>query len=120
MDEKTKEQLVDAFVFATRPPLSQQHRSIGWRRTSSWSFALEGSHNQVHLNMPAAPPPPEDAQLRRRLVAQALAHARRIEAMDLLRSWMQRTYGSPLLSQLTLPELRQAHREILTWRSAAG
>lgn len=118
--EEKKRGVVDAFVMATRPPLSHQHRSLGWRRSSSWSFSLQGSHNQVHLNVPAAPPPSDDGQLRRRLVAQALAHVRRIEAMDLLRSWMQRTYGSPLLSQLTLPELRQAHREILSWRSAAG
>lgn len=117
--EAKKRGVVDAFVMATRPPLSQQHRSDGWRRTS-WSFSLQGSHNQVQLNVPATQPPTDDAQLRRRLVAQALAHARRIEAMELLRSWVQRTYGSPLLSQLTLPELRQAHREILSWRSAAG
>lgn len=118
--EEKKRGVVDAFVMATRPPLSQQHRSLGWQRSSSWSLSVQGSNNQVHLNVPASLQPAEDAQLRRRLVAQALGHVRRIEAMDLLRSWMERTYGSPLLSQLTLPELRQAHREILSWRSAAG
>lgn len=120
MDDKKKEELVDAFVFASRPALSQRHRSDGWR----W-LAVRGNNNQISVVLPGERPaqPPsggDEGQVRRKLVGQALGHVRRIGAHEMLRAWMTRTYGSPLLSQLTLAELRQAHREILSWRSAAG
>lgn len=117
--EQKKRGVVEAFVEGTRPSQPSQQPRSGDARTS-WSFWLEGSNNQINLVVPAPQRSEEDGALRRRLVAQALVHVRRIDAMEMFRSWMMRTYGSPLLSALTLPELRQAHREILSWRSAAG
>jgi hypothetical protein len=117
MYEKRKRELVDAFVAATRPVVS------GRRGGSRAQFvAIRGNHNQVRVVLPGAPAggAADDGALRRTLIAQVLAHARRVDGMELLRAWMLRTYGCSLLAQLTTVELRQAHREILTWRSAAG
>jgi hypothetical protein len=118
MDEKKKDELVDAFVFATRPPLSHRSRSD---ISPQW-LAVRGNNNRIRVVLPAEPraAPDDDGALRRKMIAQTLTHVRRIGASETFRSWMLRTYGSPLLSQLTLPELRQAHREVLTWRSAVG
>lgn len=118
MDEKKKGELVDAFVFATRPPLSQQHRSDSYPQ---W-VAVKGNNNQIRVVLPSESraAATDDGAIRRKLIAQALGKVRRIGAGDMFRAWMVRTYGSPLLSQLTTPELRQAHREVMTWRSPAG
>ncbi|MCE3004263.1 MAG: hypothetical protein LW860_16435 [Xanthomonadaceae bacterium] len=115
MDEKKKGELVDAFVYATRPPLSQRHRSDSW-------LAVRGNNNQIRVVLSGhhRAAVDDDGSMRRKLIGQALAHVRRVGATAMFRSWMLRTYGSPLLSQLTTAELRQAHREVMGWRSAAG
>lgn len=115
MDEKKKGELVDAFVYATRPPLSQQHRSASW-------LEVRGNNNQIRVVLPGEGRVAADDEgaLRRKMIAQALSHVRRVGASETFRAWMVRTYGSPLLSQLTMPELRQAHREVMSWRSAVG
>jgi hypothetical protein len=115
MDDIKKAEVVQAFrQVAVDQPVRKDRGWSGWRRPS---LRIRGSHNSVQIVMSRVD---DEGATKRRLVAQALSHVGRIGARELLASWMRREFSTGMLTALSLPELRRAHREILSWSSAAG
>lgn len=116
MDDRKKDEVVQMFQANTRWVPSRYE----WKKPPG-GVRIRGSNNSVQITLAERAASTADEGLaKRRLIAQTLAHAGRVGARSLLNDWLNREFGTGLLSRLSLPELRQAHRQVSGWTSPIG